>query len=285
MSILILACLLAICLPILSVQTPRFFPSFFPPLSAQSSNSAENGSKICERTSCVRRRGRPTGAPGVSGQGEGAGEGAEEVEEAGEVDDGKTNKDSTRRALDLPFLKRGVADWWEVRREKEIEIEMDREGVGEDKRKTGRRMEKAGIAVRLFPQDEVKEGEGEGEGEHAGTHVMDLNGEVTSTVHLIPPPLRLHHDPQSVSYYSINTTDLSTTPLSSPEEAQRSPWIVRILWSCITILAVLLCVTLFAVAVAYSLAAFLIYKTEARLGEARQGILQVGEMKLCLCAA
>ena len=54
---------------------------------------------------------------------------------------------------------------------------------------------------------------------------------------------------------------------------------------CIAILAFLLFILLFAILVAHCLAWFLVYKTEARLGEARRGIMQGGEMRLCLCAA
>lgn len=39
----------------------------------------------------------------------------------------------------------------------------------------------------------------------------------------------------------------------------------------------------FAVLIAHCLAWFLVYKTEARLGEVRSGLLRGGEMKLCLC--
>jgi len=39
----------------------------------------------------------------------------------------------------------------------------------------------------------------------------------------------------------------------------------------------------FAILVAHCLAWFLVYKTEARLGEVRSGLLRGGEMRLCLC--
>ena len=39
----------------------------------------------------------------------------------------------------------------------------------------------------------------------------------------------------------------------------------------------------FAILTAHCLAWFLVYKTEARLGEVRSGLLRGGEMKVCLC--
>jgi hypothetical protein len=39
----------------------------------------------------------------------------------------------------------------------------------------------------------------------------------------------------------------------------------------------------FAILVAHCLVWSLVYKTEARLGEVRAGLLRGGEMKLCLC--
>jgi hypothetical protein len=45
-----------------------------------------------------------------------------------------------------------------------------------------------------------------------------------------------------------------------------------------------LLILLFAMLIAHCLAWFIVYKTEARLGEARRGLVQGGEMKLCLCA-
>ncbi|KAF2872782.1 hypothetical protein BDV95DRAFT_398243 [Massariosphaeria phaeospora] len=49
------------------------------------------------------------------------------------------------------------------------------------------------------------------------------------------------------------------------------------------LLAFLLLIVLFAVLTAHFLAGFLVYRTEARLGEARKGIMRGGEMRMCLC--
>ena len=61
MSILFLACLLAICLPILSVQLPGLFPYLHLPhfLLPRSDVLAENRSTIHQRSPSVRRRLRP----------------------------------------------------------------------------------------------------------------------------------------------------------------------------------------------------------------------------------
>lgn len=56
------------------------------------------------------------------------------------------------------------------------------------------------------------------------------------------------------------------------------------LWLFIWALAILLFILSFAILIAHCLAWFLVYKTEARLGEARRGIVQGGNMRLCLCA-
>ncbi|KAF2845733.1 hypothetical protein T440DRAFT_256730 [Plenodomus tracheiphilus IPT5] len=58
-----------------------------------------------------------------------------------------------------------------------------------------------------------------------------------------------------------------------------------LVWVGAAIVAVLLFLLAFAVLIAHCLAWFLVYKTEARLGEARRGIMMSGDMRLCLCAA
>lgn len=40
----------------------------------------------------------------------------------------------------------------------------------------------------------------------------------------------------------------------------------------------------FAILVAHCMAWFVVYKTEARLGEVRKGLLRGGDMRVCLCA-
>lgn len=58
----------------------------------------------------------------------------------------------------------------------------------------------------------------------------------------------------------------------------------HLIWTTVAILSCALLLCLFAILIAHSLATFIVYKTEARLGEARRGIAQGGEMRLCLCA-
>jgi hypothetical protein len=50
------------------------------------------------------------------------------------------------------------------------------------------------------------------------------------------------------------------------------------------ILGVALFILGFAVLIAHCLALFIVYKTEARLGEIRTGVVRGGEMRVCLCA-
>lgn len=58
-----------------------------------------------------------------------------------------------------------------------------------------------------------------------------------------------------------------------------------VVWGGAAVMAVILFLMAFAVLIAHCLAWFLVYKTEARLGEARRGIMMSGDMRLCLCAA
>jgi hypothetical protein len=60
--------------------------------------------------------------------------------------------------------------------------------------------------------------------------------------------------------------------------------LMSIVWTSVAILAGILLTLLFAILIAHCLAWFIVYKTEARLGEARRGLVQGGEMRLCLCA-
>jgi hypothetical protein len=59
---------------------------------------------------------------------------------------------------------------------------------------------------------------------------------------------------------------------------------MSLLKSIALVLASLMSIFLFAVLIAHCLAWFIVYKTEARLGEAKRGLLVGGEMRMCLCA-
>lgn len=49
-------------------------------------------------------------------------------------------------------------------------------------------------------------------------------------------------------------------------------------------LALILIIVILAILIAHCLAWFIVYKTEARLGEVRKGLLRGGDMRVCLCA-
>jgi len=138
-------------------------------------------------------------------------------------------------------------------------------------KKTGREMEAKGVAIRLFPPD------GEGGYMYDQAPNNEIPGPNRETT---PRPTHTStRSPQDVTY---------DTPSDHPPQhrkSKRKPSAMSALWTCIAILAFLLFILLFAILIAHCLAWFLVYKTEARLGEARRGIMQGGEMRLCLCAA
>lgn len=59
---------------------------------------------------------------------------------------------------------------------------------------------------------------------------------------------------------------------------------ISILWICLSALAGVLIILAISIFFIHILAWFIVYKTEARLGEARTGLVQGGEMRLCLYA-
>jgi hypothetical protein len=68
------------------------------------------------------------------------------------------------------------------------------------------------------------------------------------------------------------------------ENRRETSGLMSNLWTLLAILAGLLLFLFFVILTAHCLAWFIVYKTEARLGEARRGLVQGGEMRLCLCA-
>ena len=300
MSILFLACLLAICLPILSVQLPRFFPTLL-----SFSSAAENGSPLHERTPSLRRRVRQGGpaaaprSPSQQGRRE-ATDGADSYtggEETGseeihiqppstrllmlEKDKGKGKADGKvgRKPWDPPLSRRETLS--ESARKNE---EATKGSVWvmppTPPRKTGREMEAKGVAVRLFPPDDdgddgyVYEAEEQQE-------VDEAEGETTPKLTPTPTPT-----PTPAVTPAPRTSNPPSTAKPAParKEAKAKSSVMSAVWLCVAILAVLLFILAFAILVAHCLAWFLVYKTEARLGEARRGIMQGGEMRLCLCA-
>ena len=140
-------------------------------------------------------------------------------------------------------------------------------------KKTGRDMEAKGVARRLFPVDD--------KGEYPYDHephdgLLELQREDLPRLTSTPPPAPATKDCASVD------TAVST---SAKKKSKRKPSVMSAIWICVGVFAVLICIFIFAMLIAHCLAWFLVYKTEARLGEARRGIMQGGEMRLCLCAA
>ncbi|RYN19981.1 hypothetical protein AA0112_g10919 [Alternaria arborescens] len=309
MSILFLACLLAICLPILSVQIPRFLPHLM--------HHLQDRSALHKRPPPLRRRLRPRGpAPtprssaqyeereafatdgadsGVPSTGQESGEwtGSEEIHrqppyptattgslEAGDLNKGKTeDKDKgkgradARKPWDPPFGRRREGRW---------QKEMEERQMGGDKwfgsspaplKKTGRNMEAKGVARRLFPVDD--------KGEYPYDHkphdgLLELQREDLPRLTSTPPPA-----PATKDCASVDTAVLA----SAKKRSKRKSSVMSAIWICVGVFAVLVSIFIFAMLIAHCLAWFLVYKTEARLGEARRGIMQGGEMRLCLCAA
>lgn len=68
------------------------------------------------------------------------------------------------------------------------------------------------------------------------------------------------------------------------EETGKKRSYSKTLWTGLAVLGGLLLLFAYAILIAYCLAWFIIYQTEARLYEARRGLLQGGEMRLCLCS-
>jgi hypothetical protein len=292
MSILFLACLLAICLPILSVQLPSLLSHFQP---TRSIKVTEKRSTLHQRSPPLRRRlrpGRSTPASRSSTQlgGREATDGADsgarssEGEETGSEEihrqpmrigsegllrvEGKgkgraDGRQAGRKPWDPPFPGTGRRS-----------MRSERFGVPlTPPKKTGKELEEKGVAIRLFPPD--------GDGQY--TYDQELKDKILeSDREATPWPTHISAAATQDPAYDIVSEPSSQKKKSKPKP---KPSAMSALWICIAMLAFLLFILAFAVLVAHSLAWFLVYKTEARLGEARRGIMQGGEMRLCLCAA
>jgi hypothetical protein len=127
------------------------------------------------------------------------------------------------------------------------------------KRRTGRDLEAKGVAKRLFPPDE----DGDAHGQYEVQHV----------------------EPQPEPEPEPEDIPLSTCqPVPAKKRKKQKSSAMSVIGPILAILGVLLFILAFAILIAHCLAWFLVYKTEARLGEARRGIMQGGGMRLCLCA-
>ncbi|KAF1849633.1 uncharacterized protein K460DRAFT_399746 [Cucurbitaria berberidis CBS 394.84] len=239
-QILLLACLFAICLPILSVQLPR--TKLFS--HARSKLNAETRPEILFkqpppsiRRHALRQREQQQqqketssfGADGTTGADSGTAEQAQAQAQQQSV------LNASRKPWDPPFPKRGpgtgLKGEWLV-----LPPSLPQ--------KSGREMEQEGLAQTLHPPspDGLGEPEPQGHNTMPGSH--------------------------------------------SQRHAQKKHTLsgMSILWLMTTALAVLLFLFAFAILIAHCLAWFLVYKTEARLGDARRGLLKGGDMRLCLCA-
>jgi hypothetical protein len=113
---------------------------------------------------------------------------------------------------------------------------------------------------------------------------------------VLPPMTRTEHGPSGERVENLSSNDTAPGTRTSnghPRvKAKEQPKnrkedatpVVSILWTTIAVLAGMFLVLLFTILIAHCLAWFIVYKTEARLGEARRGLVQGGEMRLCLCA-
>jgi hypothetical protein len=90
---------------------------------------------------------------------------------------------------------------------------------------------------------------------------------------------RGHREEKSVDVPHVNIEN----ELHVKNKRQATP-VKSIVWTSIAALAAVFLVLALAILIAHCLAWFIVYKTEARLGEARRGLVRGGEMRLCLCA-
>jgi hypothetical protein len=78
--------------------------------------------------------------------------------------------------------------------------------------------------------------------------------------------------------------DPSITVKGASKASCKAPKSGLPLWQALLVaMGFIIFVFAFAIIVAHCLAWFIVYRTEARLGEMRSGLLRGGEMKLCLC--
>jgi hypothetical protein len=77
----------------------------------------------------------------------------------------------------------------------------------------------------------------------------------------------------------------STLPTSKPAPAMaETKGSLSLVQTIVLILASVIFIFAFAILVAHCMAWFVVYKTEARLGEVRKGLLRGGDMRVCLYA-
>lgn len=253
--VLFFACLLAICLPIMAVQLPRF--PFFTRLRSkmyaetrygQPRDESSTSSKQQVDSQLLRRRTRYQTSDGTFSS-----------EEDSQIPSPLTGT-PMRKPWAPPFPRMAQV----MGKGKPVEW---RSLPPTPSRKTGRELEVKGMAMRLFPQDSDGDRTHAAQAEPGISSVHDLRSDQTTMKETeIPHPDRAE-----------------PVPSNRPLQKSRSS-VMSVIWPSLAILAILLFILSFAILIAHCLAWFLVYKTEARLGEARRGIVQGGEMRLCLCA-
>jgi uncharacterized membrane protein len=97
-------------------------------------------------------------------------------------------------------------------------------------------------------------------------------------------PEELAKETQKKTGKDARNNVVKDTPKKESKASGKAPRLGLPLWQVLlVIMGCIIFVFAFAILIAHCLAWFLVYKTEARLGEVRAGLLRGGEMKLCLC--
>ncbi|OAL47093.1 hypothetical protein IQ07DRAFT_128673 [Pyrenochaeta sp. DS3sAY3a] len=227
---LLIACLIAICLPILSVQLPRL--ALLKPHTRSNDAATEKQPPTLSRPQPLRRRTRThmsqtDGASASPSPDCGAQEGGEE---------------RVRKPWDPPFPRgraQGRMRW------------LILPGVGSERKSEGEE-EQGGVVEDTTPGD-----------------VHGESGAFEARRAEVEPQ---NQDPASIS-------------IVQHAPSQKKPSATSVVCLMLGVLGFILFLLAYAILIAHCLAWFLVYKTEARLGEARRGLLKGGEMRLCLCAS
>lgn len=236
--ILILACLLAICLPIISVQLPR--TTLF--INNRSKLYAVTRPEVLRRSTTIRRHSRRR-------QQDPSGFGTDGTTSA----DSRTSENEATKKRQESLLKGGRKPWDPPFPKRESAAATKGEWFVLPRvlpRQTREEIEERDAAVQSF--------------------LPNMDGDAEADEQDEPRPHE-HDAVQGGSSQHHPRMKASSTSMSG-------------LWLIVAGLAILLFILAFAILIAHCLAWFLVYKTEARLGEARRGLLKGGEMRLCLCA-
>ncbi|ORY12207.1 hypothetical protein BCR34DRAFT_600771 [Clohesyomyces aquaticus] len=105
------------------------------------------------------------------------------------------------------------------------------------------------------------------------TVLLDSQPQNRQVQHETPTP---HPPTPPANQQLIREPVLGPSPLQSQSRTA--------LHICLIVLSLLISLLVFSALTAHFLASFVVYKTEARLGDMRKGVLRSGEMRMCLCA-